>query len=68
MTSSFVEIPTPLGPLAAEARDGRLVALRFGMRAERGEGTTPELEAAVEQLGEYFAGGRRTFVRSSLPV
>jgi methylated-DNA-[protein]-cysteine S-methyltransferase len=61
VTSSSVEIPTPLGPLAAEARDGRLVALRFGVRAERGEGTPPELEAAVEQLGEYFAGGRRTF-------
>jgi methylated-DNA-[protein]-cysteine S-methyltransferase len=56
-----VEIPTPLGPLAAQARDGRLVALRFGARAGRSGGTTPELEAAGEQLGEYFAGRRRTF-------
>jgi methylated-DNA-[protein]-cysteine S-methyltransferase len=67
MTS--VQIPSPLGPLAAEAHDGRLVALRFGEQAGgRGGGTTPELEAAVEQLGEYFAGRRRTFdLALSLP-
>jgi methylated-DNA-[protein]-cysteine S-methyltransferase len=59
--SASVEIPSPLGPLAAQARDGRLVALRFGERAGRGGATPPELEAAVEQLGEYFAGRRRTF-------
>ena len=57
MTS--VQIPTPLGPLAAEARDGRLVALRFDSHA--GGGPTGELEAAAEQLAEYFAGRRRTF-------
>jgi methylated-DNA-[protein]-cysteine S-methyltransferase len=59
MTAS-IEIPSPLGPLAAQASDGRLVALRFGEPAGGG-GTTPELQAAVEQLGEYFAGRRRTF-------
>ena len=64
MTS--VQIPTPLGPLAAEARDGRLVALRFDAHA--GGGPTGELEAAAEQLGEYFAGRRRTFdVALTLP-
>jgi len=67
VTSASVEIPSPLGPLAAQARDGRIVALRFGEQAGGG-GTTPELEAAVEQLGEYFAGRRRTFdVALTLP-
>jgi methylated-DNA-[protein]-cysteine S-methyltransferase len=61
LTSASVEIPSPLGPLAAQACDGRLVALRFGEQAGGGGATTPELEAAVEQLGEYFAGRRRTF-------
>lgn len=59
--SASAEIPSPLGPLAAQARDGRLVALRFGEQGGGGGGTTPELEAAVEQLGEYFAGRRRRF-------
>jgi methylated-DNA-[protein]-cysteine S-methyltransferase len=65
MTS--VQIPTPLGPLAAEARDGRLVALRFDAHAGGG-GPTGELKATAEQLGEYFAGRRRTFdVALTLP-
>jgi methylated-DNA-[protein]-cysteine S-methyltransferase len=59
--SASAEIPSPLGPLAAQARGGRLVALRFGEQGGGGGGTTPELEAAVEQLGEYFAGRRRRF-------
>jgi methylated-DNA-[protein]-cysteine S-methyltransferase len=64
MTS--VQIPTPLGPLAAEARDGRLVALRFD--ADAVGGPTGELKATAEQLGEYFAGRRRTFdVALALP-
>jgi len=68
VTSASVEIPSPLGPLAAHARDGRLVALRFGEHVGCDGGTTPELEAAVEQLGEYFAGRRRTFdVALTLP-
>jgi methylated-DNA-[protein]-cysteine S-methyltransferase len=59
--SAHLDIPSPLGPLAAAARDGRLVALRFGARSEGTGETTPELEAAAEQLGEYFAGRRRSF-------
>lgn len=58
MTS--IQIPTPLGPLAVEARDGRLVALRFDAEAGAGD-PTGECKAAAEQLGEYFAGRRRTF-------
>jgi methylated-DNA-[protein]-cysteine S-methyltransferase len=68
MTSASLEISSPLGPLAARARDGRLVALRFGEPAGGSGATTPELEVVVEQLGEYFAGRRRAFdLALSLP-
>ncbi len=56
-----IKIQTPVGPLALEARDGRLTALRFATRAAGGAGPTPELEAAARQLQEYFAGERRSF-------
>ena len=59
--SAHLDIPSPLGPLAAVAREGRLVALRFGARSEGTGDTSPELEAAAEQLGEYFSGRRRAF-------
>jgi methylated-DNA-[protein]-cysteine S-methyltransferase len=59
MTSSTV-IPSPVGPLTAVARYGRLIALHFGARPVAGP-RTPELEAAAEQLADYFAGEREDF-------
>jgi methylated-DNA-[protein]-cysteine S-methyltransferase len=59
MTSSAL-IPSPIGPLTAVARDGRLTALHFGARPVAGP-PTPELDAAAAQLAAYFAGERRDF-------
>jgi methylated-DNA-[protein]-cysteine S-methyltransferase len=57
-----IEIPSPVGPLALEARNGLLVALRFDGRGE-GAAAEPgsELAAAAFQLAEYFSGKRRVF-------
>ena len=55
-----VEIPTPVGPLTAIARDGRITSIGFGPSGEP-DSPSPELLAAAEQLGEYFAGEREEF-------
>ncbi|MGH2965010.1 MAG: methylated-DNA--[protein]-cysteine S-methyltransferase [Solirubrobacterales bacterium] len=57
-----IEIPSPVGPLALEARNGLLVALRFDGRGEGGAAAPgSELAAAAFQLAEYFSGKRRVF-------
>jgi len=52
-------MPTPLGPLTIEDRDGMLSALYFGDCNDRNE--TPLLHAAVRQLADYFATRRHDF-------
>lgn len=56
-----IEIPSPLGPLVVETRDGRVKALRFESRSDAGGASGPELAAAGLQLTEYFSGSRRAF-------
>jgi methylated-DNA-[protein]-cysteine S-methyltransferase len=59
--TTTIEIPSPVGPLALEARAGRLAALRFDGRGRSVSGSSPELAAARAQLDQYFAGRRRAF-------
>jgi len=54
-----ITVPSPLGLLAIEERDGALVALHW--RRARKEEPTPLLQCAAEQLAEYFARTRREF-------
>ena len=56
-------VDSPLGPLALEARDGALTALRWG-RARR-EDDSNLLARAAADLAAYFAGELRDF---DLPV
>jgi methylated-DNA-[protein]-cysteine S-methyltransferase len=53
-------ISSPVGPLALEARDGALVALRFGA-GPPDAGEDPVLDAATAQLRAYFAGELQAF-------
>lgn len=58
---SFVKnIDTPVGPMGLAEEDGALVAVHFG-ELEGDETSTPLLERAAEQLGEYFRGERKDF-------
>jgi methylated-DNA-[protein]-cysteine S-methyltransferase len=57
-----LEIPSPIGALSLEAREGVLVAMRFDGRAESASAKpSSELAAAALQLAEYFSGERRAF-------
>lgn len=51
---------SPVGPLVVAGREGFVEVVRFGLEvgADWVEG---EMEEAVEQLGEYFAGRRTEF-------
>ena len=61
MTASAT-VSSPVGPLALEARAGRLTALRFGIdRGASAPTDSAELAAAATQLEQYFSGRRRTF-------
>ncbi len=54
---------SPLGPLTVVERDGEIAELRFGV-SSRNSGTdepTSLLQAAADQVTEYFAGGRKEF-------
>ncbi len=59
------DIQSPVGPLRVVADEDALVAILFlrnGKPADESpEGSTPVLDAAIAQLGEYFAGKRTTF-------
>lgn len=50
--------PSPYGALTISADAGQITALRWG---GGGQDTSPLLEQAVAQLGEYFAGNRQEF-------
>lgn len=52
-------IPTPIGPLLAEADEKGLFSLRFG----RAEAEVPDkiTEETAKQLREYFSGKRQVF-------
>lgn len=68
MPSALV-LDSPLGPLELQSRDGEsLSAIRFGA-TERGptgsSAPAPVLVEVARQLGEYFAGERRSF---ELPI
>jgi methylated-DNA-[protein]-cysteine S-methyltransferase len=63
----WTRIESPIGDLVLVAESGTLCEIRFttgsrpaGPPADCDEGAKP-LEHAVRQLGEYFAGTRRTF-------
>lgn len=49
---------TPTGPVTIHTGDGMVTALRWG---RAGAEVTPLLEAAGQQLAEYFAGQRQAF-------
>ncbi len=57
-----VTIPSPLGMLAAFEENGAIIRLRWGKGADD---SSPLLDAARNQLTDYFAGRLRTF---DLPV
>ena len=69
MTTVFIRtIDSPVGPLFLAASDAGLHAVEFTEHRHpvpRGcdwrEGPHPVLDATAQQLGEYFAGTRRTF-------
>src|SRR5206468_12499738 len=56
-----LEMPSPVGRLALEARGGRLTALRFDAQLGSSGSPSPELATAAGQLEQYFAGRRRAF-------
>jgi methylated-DNA-[protein]-cysteine S-methyltransferase len=49
---------TPVGPVTVTEEDG--VVTRLGWHGGH-DGRSPVLDAALDQLGEYFAGTRETF-------
>lgn len=63
---SQLTIASPIGPLCLRADGEALTAIAFGAGDRRGNQVSPDdispaLVAATAQLGEYFAGTRRTF-------
>ena len=56
-------IPSPIGPLTLVVEGGAVTQLLMGETGNREIGERDEalLPAAAEQLGEFFAGQRRTF-------
>jgi len=64
MTTLFTILETPIGPLAVARNDGdgSITAIRFSGDADddwhRGDDAFGDI---ATQLGEYFAGSRRTF-------
>ncbi len=55
-------LQSPFGPLTLREDEGKIAALSWG---DGGSGSTPLLNEAARQLGEYFAGTRHAF---DLPV
>jgi methylated-DNA-[protein]-cysteine S-methyltransferase len=54
-----LHVDSPVGPLVLTERNGRLVRLSWGTRAEGR--TTPLLQRAAQQLADYFSGDRKIF-------
>lgn len=63
MTKSASRITTPLGPMTLVEENGALIELRFGeaLRPDEPLRSTPLLQKAEAELGEYFAGARKAF-------
>ena len=67
MTTTHIIVESPLGALTIVAADGALTGLYFAEHARRpdpaalGRRVRTGFEAAIEQLGEYFAGARTAF-------
>lgn len=57
-----ISVQSPFGPVTLHEDEGRIAALRWG---SGGDSITPLLFEAAAQLGQYFAGTRRSF---DLPV
>lgn len=66
-----MQLETPVGPLTVTATEKAVTAVRFGTQVPEGSArctgaeATPLLRRAAEELGDYFAGSRRSF---SLPL
>lgn len=62
---SYVELPSPIGPLRLVASPNGLRQIEFsplaGPDPEWVEGSTPIIDEAARQLNEYFAGSRHSF-------
>jgi methylated-DNA-[protein]-cysteine S-methyltransferase len=58
-----ISLDSPLGKLTVEERDGAIVALHWGDRAQLTDDVAPGavLVEAKRQLADYFAGRRRDF-------
>ncbi len=63
---TWTAVPSPIGPLGLAADDSGIRAVRFTGPGGPG-GTHPLLAGAVEQLAEYFAGGRTEFALPLAP-
>jgi len=53
-------VDTPVGRLTLCADEGGICALKFGVQSDRTD-VSPLLDAARQELEEYFAGRRRAF-------
>lgn len=58
MSRARLTVPSPVGPLTLCQMDGAITALAWGGEAHD---QTPLLDAARDQLAQYFAGRRRDF-------
>src|SRR5215813_8156019 len=56
----FLSIPSPVGHLTIDERDGQIVAINWCNGDRSGNGSKL-LDEAVRQLDEYFAGKRSHF-------
>jgi methylated-DNA-[protein]-cysteine S-methyltransferase len=62
MPAGALVIDSPLGPIRIRASEEGLLAVDLGAgSAADNHGTSPVLDRAAAQLGEYFAGERRVF-------
>ena len=56
-----ITISSPIGPLTLVEEDGALTRVCFGAQTHGLNESTPLLEQAARELGEYFDGSRKTF-------
>lgn len=61
-------IPSPVGPLRITATDRAVTRIGFGGTPDGTDADTPLLRQAERELGEYFAGDRRTFTLPLAPA
>ena len=59
---TFLTVPSPIGTLSIGEKDGFITDLLFGLPPKDSNcSITPLLEAAANQLSEYFSGSRKVF-------